>query len=437
MDARVDRYTDGEMKAAPAKSRLPVRLAMIFTPILLVLAAFAGPAVMKATAKKADEKTEVLAPVAVEMATAKAVDIAPQVVAQGEAKPKTQAEIAAQVAGQIVYVAPALEAGASVRKGELLARIDPESYRLAVERARSQVARARENHERIRAEAKLAEEDWTAIGLSSKPSDLTFFRPQVAAAAADLKTAEAVVGEAALSLSRTEIRAPFDGRVSVRRVDVGDLVAPGSPVATVFSTDVVQVRIPLTDENLRVLGAPPGFVAPPGEGPSATLRATVAGAERVWTGRLAVVEASVDPQTRVTWGLIEVRDPFSATHTAPLAPGVFVRAELVGARKERLVALPPAALKRDEFVYAVDKDNAIRIRTPDIVMTDSANIYVRSGVSDGERVVLSYIPSPRDGMKVRDIKDPAPPKAESVAAANGKTSKKKNGAKKADGQDRK
>ena len=253
------------------------------------------------------------------------------------------------------------------------------------------------------------------------------FKPQVAAAEADLKTAEAAVGEAALSLSRTEVRAPFDGRISARRADVGDLVAPGSPVAAMFSTDVALVRIPLTDENLRVLGAPPGFIAPAGQGPAAALTATVAGAERQWKGRLAVVEASVDPQTRVTYGLVEVTEPFSPNHPAPLAPGLFVRVDLVGAEKQRLVALPPAALKRDEFVYTVDDASMIRIRTPDVAMADADRIYIRAGVAAGERVVLSYIPSPRDGMKVRDIKDPEPPKPEPAAQAKGDKKAKKSG----------
>jgi RND family efflux transporter MFP subunit len=433
MDVRADQHTDGLRKPA-VKGRFGVRAMMIGAPILLVVAAFAGPAIMKATAKKPDKKTEEVAPIAVEIASATAVDAAPHVVAQGQVKSKTEAEIAAQVSGQIVYVSPNFEAGAPVRKGELLARIDAQSYRLAAERARSQVARARESYDRIRVEARLAEEDWNSIGLGSNPSDLTLFKPQVAAAGADLRTAEAAVGEAQLNLARTEIRAPFDGRIGSRRIDVGDFATPGAPIATMFSTEVAQVRIPLTDENLHVLGAPPGFAAPAGAGPSAKLSATVAGVERQWTGRLAAVEASVDPQTRVTYGLIEVRDPFSKNHPAPLAPGLFVRVDLVGSQTERLVALPPAALKRSEFVYVVDAKNAIRIRTPEIAMIDGDRVFVRSGVADGERVVLSYIPSPRDGMKVRDIKDPEPPKAEKQAAAKDKK-KSKDRDKKADDKD--
>lgn len=424
MDVRADRRIDGHEAKPAARGRIPVRIAMIGAPILLLILAFAGPAVMKATAKKSDKKTDEVAPIAVEMATATAVDAAPHVVAQGQVKSKTEAEIAAQVSGQVVYVSPNFEAGASVRKGELLARIDPQSYRLAAERARSQVTRAREAFDRIRAEARLAEEDWNAVGLNSKPSDLTLFKPQVAAADADYRTAQAAVGEALLNLQRTEIRAPFDGRVGARRIDVGDFAAPGAPVATMFSTEVAQVRIPLTDENLHVLGAPPGYTAPSGAGPTAGISATVAGVERRWQGRLAAVEASVDPQTRVTYGLIEVRDPFSKDHAAPLAPGLFVRVDLVGGRSERLVTLPPSALKRSEFVYVVDAANTIRIRTPEVAMIDGDRVFVRSGVADGERVVLSYIPSPRDGMKVRNIKDPEPPKAEKTAAAKDKKNSK-------------
>src|SRR5690606_18836558 len=144
-----------------------------------------------------------------------------RVTTQGQVKSKNEAAVAAQVAGQIIEMSPALEPGAFFKKGEVLARIDPAEYRLAVDRSRSQVARAGEALARVRSEAALAEQDWKDLGLSGQPSDLTLQKPQVNAALADLRTAEAAVRESELNLERTELRAPFDGRVMARTANVG------------------------------------------------------------------------------------------------------------------------------------------------------------------------------------------------------------------------
>lgn len=422
MDVRTDRAS-GLAKMSGAKNRFGVRAAMIFTPIGVLVAGIVLLQMLNANAPKPEKSTEDAAPISVEIAAGEAIERAARVTAQGEVRAKTQAEIAAQISGQVTYVSPLLEAGASVRRGEVLARIEAADYRLAVDRARSQVARAREAYERIRAEAALAEQDWRQLGLAPAPSDLTLFKPQVAAAKADLDTAEAAVKEAQLNLSRTEFRAPFDGRVASRRVDLGDLVVPGALVATIFSTDAALVRIPLTDENLRVLGVAPGYG---GAGLPARLSAVVAGERREWNGALSVVEAAVDSQTRLIYGLVSVDDPFGADKPTPLAPGLFVTVELVGAEQERFVAVPRAALKKNEFVYVVGEDNAITARTPVVAMADGETIFVRDGLAAGERVVVSYLPSPRDGMKVRDIREPLPPApAAQPEDAKGKKAKKK------------
>lgn len=422
MDVRTDRAS-GLAKMSGAKNRFGVRAAMIFTPIGVLVAGIVLLQMLNANAPKPEKSTEDAAPISVEIAAGEAIERAARVTAQGEVRAKTQAEIAAQISGQVTFVSPLLEAGASVRRGEVLARIEAADYRLAVDRARSQVARAREAYERIRAEAALAEQDWRQLGLASAPSDLTLFKPQVAAAKADLDTAEAAVKEAQLNLSRTEFRAPFDGRVASRRVDLGDLVVPGALVATIFSTDAALVRIPLTDENLRVLGVAPGYG---GAGLPARLSAVVAGERREWNGALSVVEAAVDSQTRLIYGLVSVDDPFGADKPTPLAPGLFVTVELVGAEQERFVAVPRAALKKNEFVYVVGEDNAITARTPVVAMADGETIFVRDGLAAGERVVVSYLPSPRDGMKVRDIREPLPPApAAQPEDAKGKKAKKK------------
>jgi RND family efflux transporter MFP subunit len=416
MDVRADRSMTETVQHAPRP--FWARALAFMAPFLVIGVVVGIVVILQATAPKPPKNDDEALPIAVDIATARAATTALKVLTQGEVKAKTAADLAAQVSGQIVFVSPTFEPGAAVRAGDLLARIDPASYQLALERSRSQVARAREGLARARSEAALAEEDWRDMGREGAPSELTLQKPQVAAAQADLRTAEAAVKESELSLQRTEIRAPFDGRISARRADVGDLVAPGALVASMFAVDTAQVRIPLRDEDLAVLGVSPGYVAS-GQAPMAHLSAIVAGEPRRWTGRLALIEASVDPATRLVYGLIEAPDPFGANQAAPLTPGLFVDVEIDGASEEQLVALPRSALKKNQWLYVVDAEGAIKARKASPAMADARTLYFRAGVTAGERVVTSYLPSPRDGMKVRDINAPAPPKDKVAEAKPG------------------
>lgn len=403
MDVRADANMADFTGVRPQRA-FARRAAVFAAPFLIVLVAVAGVAGLIATAPKPAQNDDDPLPIAVEIASAEAAETTLRVSTQGEVRAKNEAEIAAQVAGQLVEISAALEPGAFVAKGDMLARVDPAQYRLAVDRSLSQVARAREALARARSEASLAERDWKDLGLEGDPSDLTLQRPQVNAALADLKTAESAVGESQLNLERTEIRAPFDGRVKARLANLGDYISPGAPIASIFAVQVAQVRIPLTDADLAVLGLPPGFNA--GESaaaPTAHLSAVVGGQRREWEGRLTLIDAAVDPATRLVYGLVEVQDPFAKANAAPLAPGMFVNVRIDSGEKEQLVAIPRSAFKKNQYVYVVDKDFAIKARELTPVMGDADTLYFRSGVAPGEKVVASFLPSPRDGMKVRDI----------------------------------
>jgi RND family efflux transporter MFP subunit len=414
MDIRAGR--SGSTLAARARDwRVNRRAVMIGAPLAVVALGCLAFLIMQATAPKPPKVAEAPLPIAVEIAVARARPTTLRVVTQGEVKAKTEADVAARVPGQIVFLSPRFEPGASFDEGEVLARIDPADYRLALDRSRSQVSRAREMLARAQADAELAEQDWKQSGLQGTPSDLTLGKPQVAAAQAELRTAGASVREAELNLQRTEIRAPFDGRVKERRADAGDFVTAGAPIATMFAVDVAQVRVALTDADLAVLGVAPGYVATAEEpGPEARLTAMSAGVAHQWRGELTLVEASIDPQTRLVYGLVEANDPFGQAD-APLAPGTFVSVELLGRRQETLIGFPRSAFKKNEFVYVVADDMTIAARRIKPAMMTGEEVFVREGVMDGERVVQSYIPSPRDGMKIRDVDAPPPPPREDSA----------------------
>jgi RND family efflux transporter MFP subunit len=379
------------------------RFAVFAAPLVVILGGGAALALMIATGPKPKEKTDAPHPPAVQFAVAHARPTTISTNVQGETRPRVEATLAAQVAGRIVWASPAFVDGGSFREGDVLARIEAADYQLAVVRARSQVAQAEEALAREEAEAELARQDWQALGRGDPPP-LAVREPQLAQARAALAAAQAALRSAELDLNRASIRAPFTGRMRERRVNVGDYVGPGSPVAVMFATDTMEIRVPLTDANLASMQLPVGFIASRANpGPAAHVSSVTAGRLHTWEGRLVRTEASVDARTRLVYGVVEVRDPFSSRHAAPLAPGMFVSVRLEGAGRETLVAAPRSALKRNEFVYVVTADNTIDVRQVRPAQTTADEVLFREGVADGERVVVSVLTSPRDGMAVTPI----------------------------------
>lgn len=406
MDLNMQPHSGSDDDVAPPRASLlstAKRMAVFAAPLVVIVGGGAALALMMITAPKPEEKGDAPHAPAIQFAVAHARPTTISIGVQGEVRPRTEATLAAQVAGRLVWVSPAFVDGGAFREGEVLARIDSADYELAVVRARAQVAQAEEALVREEAEGELARQDWQALGRGEAPP-LAVREPQLAQARAALASAQASLRSAELDLNRASIRAPFTGRMRERRVNVGDYVGPGSPVGVMFATDAVEIRVPLTDADLASMRIPVGFTATTANpGPVAHVTSATGGRERTWQGRLVRTEASVDARTRLVYGVVEVRDPFNARNAAPLAPGMFVSARLEGSSRETMVAAPRSALKRNEYVYVVTPENTIDIRQVRAAQTTADEVLFREGVADGERVVVSVLTSPREGMAVTPI----------------------------------
>ncbi|MBC7769887.1 MAG: efflux RND transporter periplasmic adaptor subunit [Phycisphaerales bacterium] len=402
MDLNMTSATETEEKPRGLLGKIG-RVLAFAAPVVVLVGVVALMFLMFATADQAEEKGDAPHPPAVQFAVAHSRPTTISLNVQGEARPRVEATLAAQVTGRMVWASPKFVDGGSFAEGEVMARVDAADYQLAVVRARAQVAQSQEALTREEAESELARQDWQALGRGEAPP-LAVREPQLAQARAQLAASQAALRSAELDLSRASIRAPFTGRVRERRANVGDYVGPGTPVAVMFATDTMEIRVPLTDADLGSMRIPVGFTASAANaGPAAHVTSVTGGRLYTWEGRLVRTEASVDARTRLVYGIVEVRDPFSSRHAAPLAPGMFVQARLEGSSRETLVAAPRSALKRNEFVYVVTAENTIDVREVRAAQTTADEVLFREGVADGERVVVSVLTSPRQGMAVTPI----------------------------------
>lgn len=383
-------------------------MSRIISIVLVVLAlagmgaaAFMTIQVLKPEPEQADEK---FAGLSVFAERVQREDLNFTVKAQGEVRPQREIVVAPQIAGRIAFVSPDFIDGGFIRRGQVLVRLETADYQLAVVRAQSGVASAEQRLAREVAEAEVARQDLDNLGITDS-SPLARREPQMAEAQAALESAKAQLADAELALSRTAVVAPFDGRVREETVDVGQFASPGQSLGRVFATDVVEVALPITDAQLGQLGIPLAFAeTTSAKGPRVIFSAPVGGVERQWEGRVTRSSAAVNSQTRLINVIAELNDPYGAgsDNGAPMAPGLFVTAEVDGTRIENLLVAPRSAIRGGNNIFIGEpEDGALRIFPVDLVYSSSDGAWFRSNdVEVGDLAIVSPIRGSNDGMSI-------------------------------------
>ncbi len=377
--------------------------------IVLVILALAGMGaaafmtiqVLKPEPEQADEK---FAGLSVFAERVQREDLNFTVKAQGEVRPQREIVVAPQIAGRIAFVSPDFIDGGFIRRGQVLVRLETADYQLAVVRAQSGVASAEQRLAREVAEAEVARQDLDNLGITDS-SPLARREPQMAEAQAALESAKAQLADAELALGRTAVVAPFDGRVHEETVDVGQFASPGQSLGRVFATDVVEVALPITDAQLGQLGIPLAFAeTASAKGPRVIFSAPVGGIERQWEGRVTRSSAAVNSQTRLINVIAELNDPYGAgsDNGAPMAPGLFVTAEVDGTRIENLLVAPRSAIRGGNNIFVGEPENgALRIFPVDLVYSSSDGVWFRSNdVKVDGLAIVSPIRGSNDGMSI-------------------------------------
>lgn len=381
----------------------------------IIAAFFVAATIIGATAPKTERKAVEPKLPAAYVEEARFETVALTVMAQGEVQPRREIALTPEVGGRIVFVSDKFVDGGIIEQGDVLVRLEDADYRQAMTRAQARVATARQSLEVERAEAELARQDFDELNgaTGSAPSALTLRKPQLARAEAEYEAARADLADARLALARTEIRAPFDGRVRSIAANYGQFVSVGSRIGELFATDVAEVRLPLTNSDLAKLQLPLAFSADYEEGPLVTFTAAAAGGLRTWEGHLVRVAASVDATTRQISAIAQIKDPYGAGSDDgfPMAIGLFVTAAIEGPTLDRAVVLPRIAVNEDNNVYTLDADDIVQ-RTPVVVAARTAEgVVITGGIDEGDRVIVSRL-NAAVGTAIQPL-DPGAPAASS------------------------
>ena len=326
-----------------------------------------------------------------------------QVRTEGEVRARTAVDIVSQVAGRVVSVTTEFTEGGVVEPGVTLVEIEDLDYKLALAHARAKMAEAEVGMQTALATADVAKQQ---LRNAKDASPLALKKPQVAEARALLAAAEASYEQSMLNLTRTKISLPFSGRLASIDVNVGQYVAPGTRLARAFSTEVVEVRLPLNDTQLASLNLPIGFVAEPGHALPVVFKANVAGKQQRWQGKLTRLDASIDKNTRMLFGLAVVESPYQrnvSQHQMPLAVGLYVEAEITGRKINEGYAIPREGLRAGNKVFVVNENGLLEIRAVVVAYSSEREAIISSGLSLNEKVVVSPVRNAIQGMALKTL----------------------------------
>ncbi len=375
----------------------------VVLPIVVLAIGVLGAVGMIAARPKVETREPEIQPPLIRVTTAETRDLRFRVAAQGSVAPRTESSLVPEVSGRVEWVSPALAPGGFFDEDAVLLRIERRDAEVALRQAQAAKARAQSELRLARANLKRSR-DLAERGVVSS-AELDNAQNQASVSEAAMMEADARIERARTDLERTEIRAPFDGRVRQKSVDVGQFVNRGTPVATIYSVDFAEVRLPIPDDQLAYVDLPMHYrgKAAAGTGPEVVLRARIGGAEHEWHGKIVRTEGEIDPRSRMVHAVAQIADPYGASGQSkrpPLAVGLFVEAEILGRTAKDVIVLPRAAIRSDDRVLIVENDR-LHFRSVEVVRAENDDVVVGGGLRAGEKVAISPLEAAVDGMRVR------------------------------------
>ena len=326
-----------------------------------------------------------------------------QISSNGTTTPLTQTVLTAEVGGEVIYRSKKFSEGSSVIKGEILAKIDDTDLQLQYKNALLQLANAEVQYSLQLAEAEVAKEAWEKIG-DGVASDLTLKKPQLKQAEALLEVAKAQVSSAKNKLNKTEIVAPYAGRIQSVNIDLGTTIIPGQPVGAMYTSSEIEIILAVKDNDLQFLSIPmDGRKLNPSEQASVVIESFYKGKTQSWEGKLERVDGVIDPITRMINLIAVFKNDFIETDKPNLPIGLFVEAKIDGITLKNIFEIPINSISKDNEVYIVDKDNQLELRKLTVLKKYSEFVIIKDGLKAGERIVTSKLSTASSGIKVNPV----------------------------------
>lgn len=324
------------------------------------------------------------------------------IIGSGTVIPARQVVVGSEVAGRVVAVSSELVPGGRFRHGEPLLRIDARDYKLAAQMQSAQVAMARTELEVEKTRKALAEQEWKLMGEKSAPGALALRDPQLQAAQSAVVAAESGLERSQLAVTKAGLRAPFNAVVVTRQAEQGQVVAPGTPLATLAGTDTFWVQVAIAPDKVPLI-AVPGLRGDT-EGAKAVVRQQIGRDVVSRPARVVRLAGDLEAVGRMAKVIVEVDDPLSLENAElpPLLLNSFVEVEIEGRESAVAYEIPRAALREQSTIWLA-RDGKLTITPVDVLWRRRATVLVRGDFAGEQVVITSPLAAPINGTLIRQV----------------------------------
>jgi len=318
-----------------------------------------------------------------------------QVIGYGEAQSRYQLNLTSEVSGQVESIGHNFATGKQLEQGEAMFQINDIDYQQALNSAKVAVADAKLALLEEQRQGEQARLEWKNSGISGEPSSALVLRePQLIAAQATFNNAQSQLTKARRDLDKTKMSAPFSALVVSRDVQLGSYLQVGNSIATLYSTDRIEIEIPLSAHQWSSLPNIGGEVD--GKWPVTLTNTT---GDNQWQGVVDRVEQHLDNNSRQRSLVVVVEQPLA--QETPLFPGTFVTATVQGKSLDDLWQLPASAIAQNGEVWYVARDGKLATFTAQQQFSQGELSYVKpmEGV-DSANIIIRPLNSYVQGMQV-------------------------------------
>jgi RND family efflux transporter MFP subunit len=380
------------------------RLLNLLLSLLVIVLGLVVATYITHKAPKAQKRAPVKVVPVVEVQVVQPGDHRVTVSAMGTVVPAREVVLKAQVSGKVLSLHPEFIKGGHIKENDEILKIDPVDYELTVTLAEAKVKEAESALELAEEEANAAKEEWRLLydgdsSTNAKPPPLVVKEPQLAAAQARLKAEQAELKKAELDLKRTSVRAPFNGIVRTKSVEVGSLVTPQDPLAELVGVDEYWIQVSVPVDYLKWISVPNRK----GKKGSQVRVVHQSGYER--TGEVIQLLGDLETEGRMARILAAVKDPLGLINTGqtirPLLIGEYVRVEIEGSLLTQVFSIPRGALRDNDTMWVVADDSTLDIRSVRTLWRDKQTVFIKEGLNPGDKLIVSDLAAPVVGMKVQ------------------------------------
>ena len=380
--------------------------------LILIIALVAGTVALASylIKTKPEPRKRVRAPTipVVEIITPQPQSYTQRINSSGSVEANRSTNIIAEVSGKVTQVNSVFQEGNYFRKGEQLLSIDNTNYKNAIVIASAEISQRTLELKNEQNLANLAIRDFQLLGNNRRPNEIASRKPHIAAAQANLEASKIRLQQARDDLNKTRVMAPYDGRLLSRNVDIGQFVTPGTLLAQVYSTDYVEVRLPLSLADYEQLQLPENFrnqqLLKSKEMPVVRFSANYGKRRHEWLGRVVRASPAMDARTRQISVIAQIDDPFtkkSDSAAPPIKIGQFLKAEIIGTVLRNVYVIPTSSTRQNREVMLYDRGK-LRIRPIEVLATDNDKLIVSAdSLPPLAKLVVTPMPSAKNGMEVR------------------------------------